>query len=93
MSVIYSRRALRDLDRIRAYIAQDNPHAASRMAVRLLAACDHLEQFPTRGRPGIGSGTRELTTIKPYVIVYQIKAPDRIEVLSIWHGLQDRGRS
>lgn len=92
MPVIFTRRALRDLANIRSYIADDSPAAASRMAVELVAACDRLEYFPERGRPGLLPGTRELTTVWPYVIVYRAKG-EQIDILSIWHGAQDRHRS
>lgn len=90
MSVVFTRRALRDLANIRAYIANDNPRAASRMAVEIVAACDRLELFPERGRPGIRRGTRELTTVWPYVIVYKIHQNRDVTILSIWHGRQNR---
>lgn len=89
MSVNFTRRALRDLARIQSYIAKDNSNAASRMAVELVAACDRLETFPERGRPGLKRGTRELTTVWPYVIVYKVES-GRIEIISIWHGRQRR---
>jgi toxin ParE1/3/4 len=89
MSVNFTRRALRDLANIRAYIADDNPPAASRMAVEIIAACDRLEHFPERGRPGLRRGTRELTTVWPYVIVYRA-AGTNIDILAVWHGAQDR---
>lgn len=89
MSVRFTRRAINDLARIREYIANDNPMAASRMAVELVAACDRLELFPERGKPGLRQGTRELTTVWPYVIVYRISGAD-IDILAIWHGAQDR---
>lgn len=89
MPVNFTRRALRDLANIRAYIADDNPSAASRMAIEIVAACDRLEYFPERGRPGSRRGTRELTTVWPYVIVYRISGT-RIDILAIWHGAQDR---
>ena len=73
-----------------AYIANDNPQAASRMAVELVAACDRLSLFPERGRPGLRKGTRELTTVWPYVIVYKVHAYNEVEILSIWHGRQNR---
>jgi plasmid stabilization system protein ParE len=60
------------------------------MAVEIVAACDRLEIFPERGRPGIKRSTRELTTVWPYVIVYRIGANRTVEILSIWHGAQDR---
>ena len=89
MSVNFTRRALRDLANIQSHIANDSPQAASRMAVELIAACDRLEHFPERGRPGLMRGTRELTTVWPYVIVYTVSG-DRIEIVSIWHGRQRR---
>ncbi len=89
MEIIFSRRAVRDLSAIRAYIATDNPAAASRVAVEQVAACDRLEQFPERGRPGRRRGTRELTTVWPYVMVYKI-THQRVDILAIWHGAQRR---
>lgn len=92
MSVRFTRRALKDLAAIRSYIAADKPQAASRFAVELIAACDHLEYFPERGRPGLRRGTRELTTVWPYVIVYRYRAGGDIEILTIWHGARERRR-
>lgn len=89
MPVVFSPEALDDLGSIRSYIGLDNPFAASRMAVELVAACDRLEQMPERGRPGLYPGTREVTTVWPYVIVYRHVA-DRVEIVRIWHGAQDR---
>lgn len=92
MPVNFTRRALRDLANIRVYISNDNPRAASRMAVEIIAACDRLENFPERGRPGLRRSTRELATVWPYVIVYRVTGTN-IDILSIWHGAQDRHRS
>ncbi|MBI1331159.1 MAG: hypothetical protein GC166_14780 [Alphaproteobacteria bacterium] len=54
--------------------------------------CDRLEMFPERGRPGRRRGTRELTTVWPYVIVYRVRG-ETVEVLRIWHGRQQAGRN
>lgn len=89
MPVSFTRRAIRDLANIHRYIANDSPQAASRVAVELVAACDRLEQFPERGRPGQRRGTRELTTVWPFVVVYRLSGDD-VEVLAIWHGAQSR---
>ena len=89
MPVIFSAEALADLVDIRTYIGNDNPYAASRIAVQIVAACDRLEYLPERGRPGLVSGTREITTVWPYVIVYRIR-PDEVEIVRIWHGAQER---
>lgn len=89
MYITFTAAAGADLARIREYIGQKNPAAANRVAVQLLAACDRLEYLPERGRPGLVSGTRELSTVWPYVIVYRV-TPDAVQVVRIWHGAQDR---
>jgi len=89
MPVTLTRRALRRLANIHAHIGKENPAAANRVAVQLVAACDRLEYLPERGRPGLKPGTREITAIWPYVIVYRIK-PAGVEIITIWHGAQDR---
>lgn len=89
MPVIFTDEALDNLSHIRQHIGQENPHAATRVAVQLVAACDRLEYLPERGRPGLVPGTRELTVIWPYVIVYRI-TPASVEIVHIWHGAQNR---
>jgi plasmid stabilization system protein ParE len=85
MPVVLSPEAA-DLRHIRAYIANDNPTAASRVAAQLVAACDRLDFLPNRGRPGRETGTRELS-VRPYVIVYRVM-PAAVEVVRIWHMAQ-----
>jgi toxin ParE1/3/4 len=89
MPVVFADEALDDLDHIRQHIGRENPEAASRVAVQIIAACDRLEYLPERGRPGVIPGTRELTVIWPYVIVYRVKEI-RVEIVHIWHGAQNR---
>ena len=88
MSVILSPEAIADLQHIRTYIARDNPDAASRVAVRLVAACDGLEFMPNRGWPGRDPVTRELP-VRPYLSVYRVKA-GAVEIVRIWHMVQSR---
>jgi toxin ParE1/3/4 len=59
MQVSFTGLALADIENIRAYIAQDNPHAASRMVVALVAATDRLSTNPRLGRLGAVQGTFE----------------------------------
>lgn len=89
MQVIFTAPALDDLAAIHEYIGRENPDAASRIAVQIMAACDRLEYLPERGRPGLNQGTRELTILWPYVIVYGISG-DTVEILRIWHGRRHR---
>ena len=89
MRLRFSPKARRDITEIRRYIARDRPGAAKKMAQKLFDACFGLKQFPNRGRIGKKPGTRELTTVWPYVIVYQVEA-DAIFIDSVWHGAQHR---
>jgi plasmid stabilization system protein ParE len=89
MRVVLTDEALTDLASIRLFIAEHSPIAADRIGRRLVEACDSLSRLPDRGRPGLVTGTRELTVVPPYVIVYRAMA-ETIEVLRIWHGAQDR---
>lgn len=82
--VVWTRRALADLIGIHEYVAEFNPLAAQRLALRLMNAGDSLDLFPERGRP-IGSGRRELLSVKPYVIRYRIRHGD-VEITSVRHG-------
>ncbi|HYH19713.1 MAG TPA: type II toxin-antitoxin system RelE/ParE family toxin [Azospirillum sp.] len=71
---------------------------ARRIAGRLFSAVDQLQSMPRIGRIGARVGTRELTSVQPYIIVYRIDGDtgsleDRlgdVEILRIWHGAQDR---
>ena len=78
-----------DLVSIRAYLRRENARAADRVGARLFEACTSLAHAPSRGRPGRSPGTRELTIVWPYVIVYRITHPS-VQVLRIWHGRQAR---
>lgn len=89
MQVIFTEAALEDMVSIRAYIGKESPSAASRVAIQIVAACDRLEYLPERGRPGLEPGTRELTVLWPYVVVYRISG-QAVEILRVWHGRQDR---
>lgn len=88
MEVTFTRLALADLTHIRAYIGQFNPAAAVRMAERLLGVTAELAEHPLIGRP-TAKGRRELTIAPPYVVVYRITG-DRVRILRIWHGAQNR---
>ena len=86
--IVWTRRALVQLELIRTYVAQFDPEAAQRLAKRLIEAGNSLEAFPERGRP-TSRGRRELATIPPYLIRYKIDG-DRVVIGDIKHGRQDR---
>jgi plasmid stabilization system protein ParE len=78
-------RATRELETIRAYISEVNPHAAQRLTLRLLEAADRLSEFPDRFRAS--GSARELVVVRPYVIRYRVRA-DHVLILRVRHGAQ-----
>jgi toxin ParE1/3/4 len=68
------------------YITQDNPDAAARTVAAIVKAVETLEHFPSLGRPGRISGTRELVVSQtPYIIPYRVRG-EVLEVLRVFHG-------
>jgi toxin ParE1/3/4 len=85
VKIVWSPRAIEHLKHLRAYIAQDNPKAANRVAATLLDAVERLAELPNLGRPGRVVGTRELLMPgTPYVIPYKLRG-DRLEVIAVFH--------
>lgn len=87
MRLVWSPEAIRDLASLRAYVAQDNPRAAQRMALHVVRNVETLlSKNPSMGRPGRVSGTRELVIPKtPFVVPYRVQA-GMIQILRIYHG-------
>jgi addiction module RelE/StbE family toxin len=88
MQVVWLNKALRNLDEIAAYIAQDNPQAAEKMVDLILAQVNQLATQPAIGRPGRVVGTRELVISNShYLVPYRIKN-NRVEILRVFHTAQ-----
>ncbi len=86
-SVIWSPQAIRDVESVRAFIAQDSPSYAHLEARRIVAAVERLCTFPESGRP---VPEREDPTIRevitsPYRIVYRLRG-DVAEVVTVFRG-------
>ena len=80
-------RALRRLNQIDAYIERDDPNAAARVVIRLVASVDMLADLPAAGRIGRITGTRELVLSDiPYIIPYRVRHD--IEILTVMHASQ-----
>lgn len=86
MQVSWTAEAVRDLNSARAYIARDNPTAASHLAGRIRDAGQMLERFPILGRASDLEDTRELPIGgTPYVLVYRV-GPNLVQILRVIHG-------
>ena len=87
MNPIWSPEAIADLAALRAYIAQDDPSAAQRVALQIIRNVETLlPRSPQMGRPGRVPGTRELVIPKtPYIVPYRL-VDNTIQVLRVFHG-------
>jgi len=80
--------ARRDLEEIDAYIAMDNPSAATRVSTAIFDQTDALALHPHLGRAGRVPDTRELViTSTPYVVPYRVR-DGVVQLLAIIHGAQ-----
>ncbi|WP_255367463.1 type II toxin-antitoxin system RelE/ParE family toxin [Caulobacter sp. UNC279MFTsu5.1] len=50
----------------------------------MVTVVESLAQHPDRGRP-LGDNLRELTVVRPYLVLYEVKAGS-VHVLHIRHG-------
>jgi addiction module RelE/StbE family toxin len=81
----WTRRAIRRLDEIGAYISAHNPNAASKVLTRIVAGADTLAGQPEMGRDGRVKGTRELVLPDiSYIIAYRVTETS-VDILSVLH--------
>ena len=87
MNPIWSPEAIADLAALRAYIAQDDPAAAQRVALLIIRNIETLLPDSAEiGRPGRVPGTRELVIPRtPFIVPYRLVG-NTIQILRIFHG-------
>jgi toxin ParE1/3/4 len=93
VKVIWSRRALLDVEHIRDYIAQDSPAYAQPFIERLLHTTRHLPRFPHSGRPMPEANNPSIREVlyQGYRIIYHLGS-DTIEIVMVVHGSRDLSR-
>ena len=86
----FSRAALRDLQEILDYIAQDSPAQARRVRDALRARCRRLADFPDASplRPELGEGIR-VAVHGSYLILYSPRGGQGIVIERVSHGARD----
>lgn len=88
MTIRWSPEAAHDFAGIVEYIHQQNPSAADRVAHSIYDSVTSLSFFPTRGRQGRVTGTRELVLPSlPFIVVYRVQS-DAVEIVRVLHGAQ-----
>jgi toxin ParE1/3/4 len=85
MNVVYSPRAMRDLQGISAYLVERNPRAATNVLSAIKSSIETLSFFPQIGRLIDNVGPRRLPVLRyPYLIYYRV-AEDELLILHIRH--------
>lgn len=89
MSLQFSERALGDLVRLRAFIAERDPAAAERITGRLLESLRALAEQPFSGRSLEDVPVRQWVA-GDYVARYVVRGDDEVVVVRIWHTREAR---
>ena len=89
-SVIWSPQSIRDVESIRAFIAQDSGVYAELVARRIVAAVERLHDFPESGRIVPERNVPELREVilAPYRVVYRLRQ-GTVEVVSLFRSSRD----
>ncbi|HAF02114.1 MAG TPA: plasmid stabilization protein, partial [Methylophilaceae bacterium] len=88
MQIVWLKTALKNLDEIAEYIAQENPRVARKVVSIVIEQVNLLATQPALGRPGRVVGTRELVISNThYLVPYRIKN-NQVEILRVFHTSQ-----
>lgn len=87
MTPVWSPETVEDLAALRAYIEQDAPAAAQRVALHIVHNVEVLlPANPEIGRAGRVPGTRELVIPRtPFIVPYRLQGRT-IQILRVFHG-------
>lgn len=91
MRIVWTGKALSDLDRLHAFLAESNPPAAARTIQALVLAPDRLKDYPRMGERLDVFLPQEVRRILigRYEMRYEITT-QTIPILRIWHTREDR---
>lgn len=92
MRLVYSEPALSDLMRLKAFIDQNSPEAASRIALELVERIEKLLIFPRMGKPVALAPDPNIIrdmVFGKYIVRYAAYQ-EVIAILRIWHHAESR---
>ena len=87
MTPVWSPEAIDDLVSLRAYISEDDPAAAQRVALHIIHSVEVLlSENPQMGRAGRVPGTRELLIPNtPFIVPYRVQG-ETLQILRVFHA-------
>jgi toxin ParE1/3/4 len=79
VKIIWTPRAIRELEAIHEYISKDSVARANDMVARVLNRSEQLSEFPNSGRrvPEVGVENVREVIEPPYRLIYRIKRDER----------------
>jgi toxin ParE1/3/4 len=88
-SVVWSPKALEDVDAIAAYIARDSPAYASAVVGKILETTRSLSNFPFSGRvvPEFDDEMLREKFVYSYRIIYRVET-ETVTIAAVVHGKQ-----
>jgi addiction module RelE/StbE family toxin len=91
VKIVYTRKALAQIDEIYNYIEARNPAAALKVKARIKRSIDRLTYRPYLARPSDRPGVRVLTVTRyPYIVLYSVdEATQQVRILRVRHTAQD----
>lgn len=89
--VIFSLRSRADLRKIVEYIARDNPSAAERFGLALIAQAELLANAPDMGVPMPERPGTRFFPLGSYLIIYRPDTTrETVRILRFWHGARGK---
>ena len=87
--IVWSPQSLRDIEAIRAYIAEDSPHYADLNVRRIVAAVERLADFPESGRivPERNQHDIREVVVRRFRVVYRLRS-ETVEIATVFRGSQ-----
>ena len=86
-AIIWSPQALKDLESIRDYIAQDSVRYADLVVARIVSSVERLRSFPESGRvvPELNRQDIREVIVRPYRVVYRIRE-GKVEIATVFRA-------
>lgn len=87
ISLIWSPQSLRDVESIRAYIAESSPLYADLLVQRIVGAVERLTAFPESGRvvPERNRPDIREVIVRPYRVVYRLR-PGVVQIVTVFRS-------